>query len=164
MTHGLWTPFNEEKTALLDDARAQVAHAKQLTRELKQIDPYLELVFVGDRSPDYPGITPGRWHVRRSPEDGPDSYWAVNGPDGEYVEPSSKLIEDMKAADLWRQGALQELYDRKARAETKKKREQALASEQRVDVMAESLRAAGRLPGYGGMRKRKWGKGGVVGS
>ena len=127
-----------------------------INRELRELDPYLELVWVGARATsDIPGVVPGRWHVRRTPPGLLDTYWPIMGPDKEYAEPTMKLIEDMKAADLWRKGALDELRNRQIKAAKKKARKAELAREQNKDQAAEDIRAARRVFGEGGMKKRK---------
>jgi hypothetical protein len=77
------------------------------------------------------------------------------GPDKEYVEPSLGIIEDMKAADLWREGALQELRERQLRQSEQAKKDAELAREQNIDVAAMDIRAGSRVFGSGGLKKRK---------
>jgi response regulator RpfG family c-di-GMP phosphodiesterase len=77
------------------------------------------------------------------------------GPDKEYVEPSMKIIEDMKEADLWREGALQELRERQVREAEKGKKEAELKREQNIDVAAMDIRAGRRVFGDGGLKKKR---------
>lgn len=154
---GLIVPLNAMREEAIDQGPPIAPFVKQLNAELQALDPYLELVWIGPNAARgvIPGIEPGRWHIRRTPPDLIHSYWPIMGPDGEYAEPTMKLIEDMKEADLWREGALQELRDRQVREAEKKKKAAELEREQNRDQAAESIRASRRVFGNGGMKKRK---------
>lgn len=160
----LWLPFDKHREERLDRGRALTREAKRVERELKKVDPHLEIVYVSDRC-DFSArdFKPGYWHVRRVADDAPPSYFPIQGPDGSPRPPEMKLVEDMKAADLWRQGALQELKDRQRRNEEKAERDKELRFEQRVDESVATFKAAKRVPGVGGMTRRRWAKG-LVGS
>lgn len=153
------TLFNRERERLIAEWSRADLNAKRLTRELKKLDPHLELGFCDpeaakNRPEDLaPGVVPGRWHVIRKNPKGLDSYFPIMGPNKEYVEPTDKIIEDMKAADLWRRGALQELNDRLRRNAEKQKRQEQTENEQRRDEIAEIYRAVRRMPGDGGMER-----------
>jgi hypothetical protein len=128
---------------------------REINTELHKLDPYLELVYVGPRaSRKIPGLEPGYWHIRRSAPGVLDSYFPIMGPEREVRDPDFQIIEDMKKADLWRKGALQELRDRQVREAEKKKKAAELSKEQGIDQAAESIRAASRVFGEGGMKKR----------
>lgn len=154
---GLIVPLNAMRDEAVEQGPPLAPFVKQINAELQQLDPYLELVWIGPNAERglIPGIEPGRWHIRRTPPDLIHSYWPVMGPDGEYAEPTMKLIEDMKAADLWREGALQELRDRQVREAEKRQKEADLAREQNLDAAKEDARAASRVFGVGGLEKRK---------
>lgn len=68
-------------------------------RDLKQIDPYLELMFFED-DVLLPGVTPGRWHVVRHNPGAPPSLDAYVGPNGEYLEPDSGIFKKLEESDL----------------------------------------------------------------
>ena len=85
----------------------QIEAAKEITRGLKEIDPYLEVAFI--RKPhnwdDEVGAPLGiqwfRWHVvRRNPETAP-TFMPITGPQGEYVPPGSKVFDMVREADMW---------------------------------------------------------------
>lgn len=154
---GLIVPLNAMRDEAVDQGPPRAPFVKQINQELQSLDPYLELVWIGPNAKRglIPGVEPGRWHIRRTPPGIIHSYWPVMGPDGEYVDPSLKIIEDMKAADLWREGALQELRDRQIREAEKKKKEAELEQEQNRDTAAADIRAGRRVFGDGGLTKRK---------
>lgn len=169
MSGSLWTPYDQEREQVVErQVHAGIYWAQQITRELKKLDPYLDLVFIGDRAPEYPGLVPGRWHVRRRNPDTLDHYLPLTGQNGEFVQPGMWLVEEMKKRDLWNEGSIREMMRRQVRAsEDRKKKDKALLREQRRDEAAVSVRAAKRVAGEGGMTKRAWGRGrvkGVVGS
>lgn len=154
---GLIVPLNAIREEAVDQGPPRAPFVKQINRELQSLDPYLELVWIGPNAKRglIPGVEPGRWHIRRTPPGIIHSYWPIMGPEGEYVDPSLQIIEDMKAADLWREGALQELRDRQIREAEKKKKAAELEQEQNRDTAAESIRAGRRVFGDGGLTKRK---------
>ena len=154
---GLIVPLNAVREEAVEQGPPRAPFVRQINAELQKLDPYLELVWIGPNAERglIPGIEPGRWHIRRIPPGLIHSYWPVMGPDGEYIDPTMKLIEDMKAADLWREGALQELRDRQVREAEKKEKDAELAREQSRDVAAMDLRAGRRVFGNGGLKKRK---------
>lgn len=155
----LWTPYDEERNAVVERSLHRgIALSKQLDRELKSLDPYLDCVYIGDRAPEYPGLVPGRWHVRRRNPDAMDWYLPITGQNGEYVEPGMWLVEEMKKRDLWNAGTIKDFMHRQRRAvELRKEKDKALEAEQRRDDMAATYRAARRVAGEGGMTRRRWG-------
>lgn len=154
---GLIVPLNAMREEAVEQGPPYSPLVKQINAELKGLDSHLELVWIGPKAAEgaIPGIVPGRWHIRRTPPGLIHSYWPIMGPDKEYVEPSLKIIEDMKEADLWREGALQELRERQIREAEKGEKEAELKREQNVDVAAMDIRAGRRVFGDGGLKKRK---------
>lgn len=158
---GLIVPLNAMRDEAVDQGPPSAPFVKQINAELKKLDQHLELVWIGPNAKRglIPGIEPGRWHIRRTPPGLIHSYWPIMGPDKEYVDPSMKIIEDMKAADLWREGALQELRDRQVRQAEEKAKASELEREQNVDVATMDIRAGKRVFGDGGLKKRRMFKG-----
>lgn len=72
----------------------------EFNHELRRIDPKLELVRAGEDTYGTP-LKPGYYHVVRWNEGAPPSVMTVEGDHGEFVEPTSRLFEKLKAADLW---------------------------------------------------------------
>lgn len=143
--------------------------AQALEKELKKLDPRLEVVFVDPEAacldPEFkaPGVIPARWHVVvRTPLKQDDAWFPIMGPNMEYADPSSKVVEDMKGADLWRKGALQELETRRRREAERKQRAAETESEQRVDEMKSAYEAAKRMPGDSGLTKNASRKGKLI--
>lgn len=162
----LWLPesaqndmLNAERDEAVDKTLIeQVGLAKRLTSELRSIDPSLEIVWVGERAEIWGGMTPGRWHIRRTDNTGLDHYLPITNPDGSYKELSMSLIEELKKADLWNEKRMKDLtaeYERQRKAAERAKETEA---EARKEQMASSFRAAKRVSGEGGMHKRLWGK------
>lgn len=69
-------------------------------RELKEIDPYLQLVKAREDT-TMPGLRPGYWHVLRHVPGGPPSVIVYEGPNGEFREPDSGLFEELRRGDMW---------------------------------------------------------------
>lgn len=89
------------------ETRRQLETVKRFNKELKGIDPYLELVFVsmprdwpaGEEPP--PGVVFDRWHVLRRNPGAPPTFIALTREDGGYVEPTSRVFDRLRQADLW---------------------------------------------------------------
>jgi hypothetical protein len=134
--------------------------AQRLERELKKLDHHLEVVFIDPEAASLPpserglGVVPGRWHIVRRNPGRIDSWFPIMGPNMEYRDPELAVIEDMKKADLWRRGALQELRDKQVRQAIESERNEQLVREQLRDESALAFRAAKRMPGDNGLHRR----------
>jgi hypothetical protein len=110
-------------------------------RELKEIDPYLELIRARE---DSTLMKPGFWYVLRHNPGAPPSLMCVEGPDGEYVEPNSGLFEKLRSSDMWNAEAERDRQERIRRAEAAEQRRKGRESEDRVQEMAERWAAVTR--------------------
>jgi hypothetical protein len=149
---------NYEREEMVDE---QMAKAFSLYHALQAMDRRLDLVFIPDRADPEFGVKPGRWHVvRKNDPPAPDSYMAIETPDGKYMEPHSGILRDLADRDLWKHGTPEN--DRRPAAFTEPSKDDGF-----VDELAHDLRAGLRLPGDGGLEKKLWGRGkpkGLVGS
>jgi hypothetical protein len=66
-----------------------------------------------------------------------------------------KVVEDMKKADLWREGALERLFDERERQVKANQAKADLKRSQIQDEMALAYRAAKRVPGDDKLMKEK---------
>lgn len=66
---------------------------EDFNRDLKQIDPYLELVKAKETIEAGTPLKPGHWHVIRHNPGAAPSIMTIEGPDGEYIEPTSAVFE-----------------------------------------------------------------------
>lgn len=128
-----------------------IEKAQALAKALRQFDPRLDLVHVSDRVPPGQGLVPGCWHVRRH-NDMPasDSYIPITGPRGEYVEPHFGVLEELRKRDTWKYKD-----ERYFKATNPPKKDDSGI----LDDAAADFRAAKRVAGEGGMKKRTWGRG-----
>jgi hypothetical protein len=134
----LWVPPSVQQ-GLVDDRREgdaevdrlvqhDIQTAKEFTRQLREIDPFLELVYVGkpprwdDAVDPPPDIVFNRWHVRRNNPDAPDTYRAHTGPRGEFREPDSGIFETLAEGDMWARGWDERKRKREAREAADKAR------------------------------------------
>lgn len=78
---------------------------------LKNIDPWLRLVFAGPAAHG-PGIQPGRWHVRRQLPGCAPTHLVIStngvGVPGGFREPDSGVLESLRRADMWHRNLLAE--------------------------------------------------------
>lgn len=81
-------------TVYQDDMRA-------FNAELKQIDPYLELVKAKETVEAGSALRPGYWHIIRHNPGAPVSVMKVEGPDGEYIEPRDNITAIWRMLTEW---------------------------------------------------------------
>lgn len=145
----------ESRTSAMNRLRAELTQASEqgraLERELQTLDPQLVVRFVGDIPPDHfsPGMVRNRWHIVKQGEfeNQLDHYLPIVGPNLEYRNPEMQIVEDMKKADLWRDGALERLFAERERQVKAKEDAAKLKKEQIQDEMALAYRAAKRVKG-----------------
>lgn len=106
-------------------------------RELKAIDPYLELVKAKETIEAGTPLKPGYWHIIRHNPGAPPSILTIEGPDGEYVEPDSGVYRQLQEwCDL--QNPAVERRRRQRAQQIKQAQERQLARD-RDDAEAETL-------------------------
>jgi hypothetical protein len=163
---GLLVPASRHERLQAIDARRKkmesslrTPQSKALERELRKIDPRLRVRFVEPRAGELPpsergpGMIPGRWHIKLLTEP-QNAYFPITGPDWEYRDPDLAVVEEMKARDLWRRGALDEIRKGEEAAGRDRVRQEILEGEQRRDETALAYRAAKRVRGDGGEHRR----------
>lgn len=116
MSKFLWVPPSAQRRIVEDRQRfaseinsvtvqEKMRSVKALLDEwnyhLKQIDERLELIRAQETIPAGIPMKPGYYHVVRWNEGAAPSVWPIEGEHGEYVEPTSKLLEIIKKNDLW---------------------------------------------------------------
>lgn len=146
-----WVQENYEREQLVDD---HIGKAHALNDILKAHDPNLSLVWGSERALD-PRVIPARWHVKAKGRGAPDLYIPITGPNGEYREPDANVYHELQAKDLWNDRVAQEVFAHSARRRAESVRREALNREQRIDTLAEDIRAAKRVFGDSGLTKRK---------
>jgi hypothetical protein len=161
---GLHVPVSREERlraidALTEKMETGEAGGEALERELRQIDDRIRVVRIAERAGELhprqraPGVIPGRWHVKllSYPR---NAYFALCGPDWAYSEPDLHWVEKFKEADLWRDGALEEIRKGEDEDERARARAVLLEGEQRRDQIAADWRALKRVRGDGGLDRR----------
>ena len=108
-------------------------------RELKEIDPGLELVWAGPNV-TAAGLTPGRWHVIRAVAGSPPGIIVHETDEGEYRDPDSGLFERLKEGDMWNDRTRREDRIRREKLEAKRVREREHERQERVDEITERFR------------------------
>ena len=79
---------------------------------LKEIDPALELVRAPENA-THAALKPGYWHViRHDSGEMPPGVVVHEGPNGEYLDPDSSLLERLRAGDMWSNRSMKEIAAR----------------------------------------------------
>lgn len=86
----------------------ETAHQSAVCREfdplLQRIDPCMSMVFCREPAPldvVAAGARPGRYNIMREPVDGPRTFMPVVGDNDEFVEPTSRVFDRLRAMDWW---------------------------------------------------------------
>lgn len=150
----LWTPpsVSREEANIgaehVADVRLAAALRGQLewwTRELKQIDDRLEMVWFDESATGIVGVVPNRYAIVRWNEaPTPPSVIPIEGPDGEFVEPNSSVFDKVRAGDMWNAEARRDRQRRQEQALAAKRRQQARETEERQEEILERWLAASR--------------------
>jgi hypothetical protein len=83
------------------------AFLRTWTRDLKAIDPYLEMVKAREDS-TLPELKPGYYAVvRHNPGTQPWVH-VIEGPNGEFKEPDSSVFDELQRLDAWSDRAARE--------------------------------------------------------
>lgn len=145
----LWTPphvrrdlmdSTNEHVAALRDAALRDATCDFWDRELKKLDSALYMVKAHDDA-EVPGLKPGFWHVIRDCSPAPPAILPIVGDDGEYVEPTSRLLDVLRAGDLQSRRAMEDRAKiDEARARSREREEQS-AHEDRVTEMIDRVKS-----------------------
>lgn len=146
----VWLPprISRELAAVTQAHRAEVVQAARRDalcdywdRELQKIDPALT-IFQAKEDATVPGLKPGYWHICRDNPGAPPSLLPLVGDDGEFVEPTSKMLEVLRAGDLQNRRAMEDRARRDEEAERRRERERQDAHEERVSEMLDRLASA----------------------
>lgn len=114
--------------------------------ELKQIDPNLRLMQAGERA-NCPGVLAGYYHLVRLREPAkPDMLMVqpLRGPNGEFIEPTSQMLDALRAADLQNERVMRDREAAALREEAAKLRAQMREDDCRRDEGVERFMAASR--------------------
>ena len=117
----------------------------QFNYDLKQIDEHLELVYVDSETDT--GATPlkaGYYHVLRHNPGAPVTVQVVGGPNGEFMEPTSALFEQLRFSDLWNEQNMSRLRSRHERAAQAAERHKIREREDRHEETKDRWNAATR--------------------
>ena len=114
---------------------------------LRDIDPYLDLVYVtrppGTDVDPPPGLRWNRWHVRRSaPGQEFPAFFPIEGPNGEFMEPHSGVFERLKEQDSWSPDGRERFYKRRleeARLKERAAEESRAATREEIQQRLKSL-------------------------
>lgn len=73
---------------------------EQWNRELARLDPLLRMMRAPETEVVGTPLVPGHYHLIRINEGAPASVTPIRGPDGEFIYPPGRLLEQIKSMDL----------------------------------------------------------------
>lgn len=129
------------------------AVTEEWNRVLYQIDPELRLVKARE-SADFPGLTPGFYHLVRRNALGAPSLIPVER-DGEYTDPDSSMLEKLRENDLWNDRVAKDRRQVAEELERQRQHAKAREKEERHDEIAERWKAVSN-PGVSMASAGKW--------
>lgn len=107
---------------------------------LKDIDSALELIKAPENA-HHPALRPGYWHViRHSGGEVPPAVLVHEGPEGEYMEPDSSLLERLRKGDMWSNRSLKAETERNRKAQRAAEKQRELEREERVEELLDRAR------------------------
>lgn len=141
----LWTPPTVSRE-LQDNTRAFIAEIAASARrdaicdywdaELQKIDPKLTIIQAQDNA-EAVGLRPGYWHIIRDCTPGPPSILPLIGPEGEFVEPNSSILDMLREGDLQNERAMEARRKQDEESARRRVRDRERAHEDRVGEMME---------------------------
>jgi len=170
----MWLP-PKVTAELQDNTRQATAELMQMVylkgvmdefnKELKAIDPYLELALATEKVLAGNPLRPGYWHVIRHNPGAPPSVMIIQGRNGEYVEPNSEVFRMLKEdMDMWNPANEHRRRKKEQAIEEAKERRKERERQARQEELLERYAAATRtqvsmLPGWSqnvaGLKGRK---------
>lgn len=126
----------QQEAALL----AATTHLAEWNKRLREIDPYLQLVKARENT-TLPGLKPAYYHVIRHNPGAPPSILVVEGPNGEFREPDSGLLEQLRRDDLWSDRSIAERERRERERERAEQHAKEHERSERVDEIHDRLKA-----------------------
>ncbi len=142
----LWVPGDEtarQRADVYSSVESDLAHMRYWNAELRQLDPALQLIKARD-TVTAPGLRPGYWHVVRDVPPAPPTLLPLVGEFGEYVEPSSRMLEVLKEGDLQNEQAMRDRRARDDAATKARLKAKFHAHEERVGEMVEKVDSLNR--------------------
>lgn len=149
----LWVPPRVSRE--LQDQTRQYAHeiastsrvdetCRRFNKDLRDMDPYLEMVFFPEGLPLPAGAVPGRYHLTYRAPAAPATLISLTGPNGEFIEPTSGVFKKLAQGDMWSNVNRKE-RDRRARvAERAAERAKRREDEDRLEELKDRFNAAFR--------------------
>lgn len=128
------------KKQLERDIRKGRSHLVALDKELKALDPYLELVLARPQATD-PALIPGAWHVARHNPIGITSYLPITDDDGFPVEPHFGILDWMRGKDLQNQRVLDDITLERATAARERQLRRLAKRADRQQELADRVKA-----------------------
>ncbi len=153
VSHELREKTREHNAAALHMFDLNYGIMDKWNRELRKIDPLLRLGKAKEKA-DAVGVVPGYYHLIRINPGAP--IWTVPLHDGTggFVEPSSAMLDMLRASDLQNAAVQRDKKAQEEREAESQRRAEDLRHEQRVDHMMDGVKAIVR-PGVT-MSDVKW--------
>lgn len=115
---------------------------------LLNVEPWLRMLFCREPAPlevVAAGARPGRYNIVREPPHGePVTFIPIVGPAGEYVEPTSRVFDTLKAMDWWNDEVKRDRVERENRIEDARRKAQAEERRRIDDEVFERFQAVSR--------------------
>ena len=111
--------------------------------ELRKIDPLLRLRRAKEHA-HAPGVTPDFYHLLRLNQQGPIWVMAITWPDGSFAEPTSAMLDGLRACDLQNDRVLRDAREHDELAARRKARADANQDVELTDEAVERVNAITR--------------------
>lgn len=129
-----------EHEGLLQEQLVRHAHMEEWNKEVRRIDPYLEIVWAPANASEIGGIKPNRYCLLRHNPTAPPTVRPLEI-DGEYADLGSWVFDVIRSSDLWRDEVVRDRKRNEQQLERQKERREAREREERQEEIGERLHA-----------------------
>ncbi len=131
---------SQQFTAALMAEAEVVGRVRHFNREIQKIDPYIEIVKADDNA-RHPALRPGYYHLVRRPPVGMPAIVAHEGPNGEFRDLDSGILQTLRNSDMWNSERQRDRDKRIKAAQRAQERQEEREREERVDEIMDRFKS-----------------------
>lgn len=138
---GIWLPPKLSRELEQENARdnaetlSMFEICKQWDRELKAVDPLLELGRASEAADPANGLKPGYWHILRHNPGAPVTAEPLEWRDGTPRDPGGWMFDMLLASDMWNERAMRERREVKRKLVDARERDRRRLAQERAEEM-----------------------------
>lgn len=135
--------FAEHQRELAGQYRT-LEHMRHWNKLLQEISMDLQLVKAHDDTDGYGGLKPGYYYVIKNNHGAPPDVVCHEGPNGEFREPDSSLLEKLRKGHLWSNRSMKAMKEADKALQRAAEREREREKEDRIEEVVQRLDSMNR--------------------